>query len=107
MMANGYIKFIVAGTTETEQNIGILGVTTKKALTDSNTLILRAFNKEMPRKSEELYEYILVRMQQCKNRNFTLNNMSNADEIMKFKKLLDQGIITQQEFDKKKQELLN
>lgn len=32
---------------------------------------------------------------------------SSADEILKFKQLLDQGVITQEEFDKKKQQLLN
>ncbi len=32
---------------------------------------------------------------------------SAADEILKFKTLLDQGIITQQEFDTKKKQLLN
>lgn len=31
---------------------------------------------------------------------------SNADEIRKFKELLDDGILTQEEFDKKKKELL-
>ncbi len=33
--------------------------------------------------------------------------MSNADEIMKLKELLDKDVITQEEFDKKKKELLN
>lgn len=33
--------------------------------------------------------------------------MSTADEIQKYKDLLDQGAITQEEFDKKKEELLN
>lgn len=32
--------------------------------------------------------------------------MSNAEEIMKYKELLDSGIITQEEFDAKKRELL-
>lgn len=32
--------------------------------------------------------------------------LSVADEIMKFKRLLDEGAITQEEFDKKKKELL-
>lgn len=32
---------------------------------------------------------------------------SSADEIMKFKQLLDQGIITQEEFETKKKQLLN
>ena len=31
---------------------------------------------------------------------------SSADEIMKYKKLLDQGIISQEEFDAKKMQLL-
>lgn len=34
------------------------------------------------------------------------NPISNTDEILKFKKLLDEGIITQEDFEKKKQELL-
>lgn len=34
------------------------------------------------------------------------NNFSSADEILKFKQLLDQGIITKEEFERKKNELL-
>lgn len=36
-----------------------------------------------------------------------INNSSNADEIKKYKELLDMGAITQEEFDQKKKELLN
>ena len=32
--------------------------------------------------------------------------ISNADEILKYKKLLDMGIITQDEFEAKKKQLL-
>ncbi len=35
-----------------------------------------------------------------------VSSVSGADEIMKYKQLLDQGIITQEEFDAKKQQLL-
>lgn len=35
------------------------------------------------------------------------NNSSQADEILKFKNLLDQGIISEEEFDAKKKQLLN
>ena len=35
------------------------------------------------------------------------NTISTADEIMKFKKLLDSGIITREEFEVKKRQLLN
>jgi hypothetical protein len=33
--------------------------------------------------------------------------MSNAEELTKYKKLLDDRVITQEEFNKKKEELLN
>ncbi len=106
ILANGYIKFITAGTKETKQNIGILGNTKMNALSDENTLILRAFNKEIPKKSEEIYNYIMKKISECKNKNVNIINTSNADEILKFKKLLDESIITQEEFERKKQELL-
>ena len=84
----------------------MLGNTTFEASKDPNTLILRAFNKEIPKKSEEIYNYILKRMSECKNVMVATSQTSNADEILKFKQLLDQGIITQEEFERKKQELL-
>ena len=107
LWANGYLKFIIEGSTEVNQNLGFLGVTTTNPAKDSNTLILRAFNKEIPNKSEELYQYIIERMSECKKTNISDNTkFSEADEIMKFKKLLDEGIITQEEFERKKKELL-
>ena len=35
-----------------------------------------------------------------------IQETSNADELKKFKELLDSGIITQEEFDAKKKQLL-
>lgn len=101
---NGYIKFITPGTREINQNLGTLGDTTIEGIRDGNTLILRAFKKEIPKKSEEIYLYILKKISESKQNETT--NSSNADEIMKYKQLLDNGAITQEEFDKKKQELL-
>lgn len=89
---------------ETNQSIGLFGSTTIEAAKDQNTLILRAFNKEIPNKSEEIYLYILEKISKSKS-NGTFCN-STTDEILKFKQLLDSGIITQEEFEKKKQELL-
>ncbi|WP_294359375.1 PH domain-containing protein [uncultured Clostridium sp.] len=45
---------------------------------------------------------------QGKNSTVTqvINNTSAADELLKFKQLLDIGVLTQEEFDKKKKELL-
>ena len=39
--------------------------------------------------------------------NKSIASISVADEIFKFKKLLDDGVITQEEFDKKKKQLLD
>lgn len=41
------------------------------------------------------------------NGNVMQNSVSNADEIAKFKNLLDSGVITEEEFENKKKELLN
>ena len=41
------------------------------------------------------------------NKSSNVNNLnSNADELKKYKELLDSGIITQEEFDQKKKQLL-
>ena len=44
---------------------------------------------------------------ESKNAPVVVNNLSAADEIKKYKELLDLGIITQEEFDQKKKQLLN
>ncbi len=41
------------------------------------------------------------------NTDSSSENVSGADEILKYKQLLDQGIITQEEFDAKKEQILN
>lgn len=106
--ANGYIKFIVPGSKESNQRVTILG-TTMEAMQDPNSLILRAFNKNVPKESEEIYKYILQKIRENKESNecrITSNLNSSADEILKYKHLLDEGIITQEEFEKKKKDLL-
>ena len=59
--------------------------------------------------SEEIVNLIneLIRSRQANRGTATVvNSSSNADELAKFKKLLDDGIITQEEFDTKKKQLL-
>ena len=55
---------------------------------------------------KKIYNYIMKKISECKNNNVNIINTSNADEILKFKKLLDEGIISQEEFERKKQEIL-
>ena len=62
--------------------------------------------KQMP----EIAEYIKSRIEhykQAKNAPVSITNaVSPAEELKKFKELLDLGIITQEEFDAKKKQLL-
>ncbi len=54
--------------------------------------------------------FALLRMNETDARNEQNRKdreVNNAEAIRKYKELLDDGIITQEEFDKKKAELLN
>lgn len=105
IFANGYIKLIIAGTNDVNASVGILGSTLESSK-DPNTIILRAFNSTIPSLSEEVYKIILDKIN-ASNKQINMSQLSPADEILKFKKLLDDNIITQEEFSIKKQELLN
>ncbi len=62
-------------------------------------VIQEILNGNYDRKKEEIAEKAPIEIQ-------TSKNYSSADEIEKFKGLLDKGIITQEEFDAKKKQLL-
>ena len=55
----------------------------------------------------QLNELLNTRTQQALKGVHTINQQSNYDEIVKLKQLLDNGIITQEEFEAKKKQLLN
>ena len=58
-------------------------------------------------KMEEVANYAKERVDYYKNaRNAPVATSSPADELKKFKELLDMGIITQEEFEAKKKQLL-
>ena len=106
MMANGYIQFITNAEMAKNQKVGLLG-STVEATKDPNTVIVRAFSKETVRKSEEVYNEATKILSKYKQTiNFSHSNSSDADEILKFKNLLDQGIITEEEFLLKKKNIL-
>lgn len=104
-MINGYIKFIVAGTNDVNARVDLLSTTVESAQ-DPNTVILRAFNPKIPSESEKIYNIIMKKIEEYKGISNSNCNISSADEILKYKKLLDQGIITQEEFERKKNKLL-
>lgn len=60
---------------------------------------------------EEVYQYVKRRVDKAKNPGASAPAaaapaLSVADELLKFKQLLDMGVLTQEEFDAKKKELL-
>lgn len=55
---------------------------------------------------DEMYNKILAAIKKSGEKDVNANNLSSADEIKKFKDLLDSGVITQEEFNAKKKQLL-
>jgi hypothetical protein len=108
--ANGYIKFILRGVASGNAAVRLTGWSTAESAKDPNTLILRAFNKKTPVESEKAYDIVMKKISEAKSQSNvvaqTVQATSDADELTKFKKLLDDGIITQEEFDKKKAQIL-
>ena len=106
-MINGYMRFVTGGTVDFNSKSGLIK-TSKATTQDPNTVVLRAFKSSTPKMADEIYNLILQKINEAhSNAGTVVNQLSGADEIVKYKNLLDQGIITQEEFDKKKSELLN
>lgn len=60
--------------------------------------------KEIYNKCKSTFEEAKIKLSQS---TADISKTSSADEILKYKKLLDIGAITQEEFDKKKKQLLD
>ncbi|MCH5297029.1 MAG: SHOCT domain-containing protein [Ruminococcus sp.] len=105
-MTNGYMRFVTAGTVTYNSGTGLFA-TPKSSAQDPNTVILRAFNRKVPALSEEIYNFILQKISEVQTNTVMHTGVSGADEIAKYKALLDQGVITQEEFDNKKRQILN
>lgn len=90
----GYIQFVLMGSAESKR--GVTG-----AVHDENSVM---FSKKERDLVYELKDYIEYKISQ---KNAPQVTISTADEIMKFKGMLDSGIITQEEFDAAKKKFLN
>ncbi len=105
---NGYIKFLTPGTLGTSPRVSLMG-SSPESMQDENTVILRAFNSDTPKLSEDMYNLLMEKINISKSgpANSTTSAFSSADEILKYKQLLDASIISQDEFENKKKQLLN
>ena len=96
----GYIQFSVLGGVESRRGLN-------EAVDDENTV---TFDSPQTKTAEAIKNKIYELQNQAKGNNGVIQNIVNqvsgADEILKYKQLLDAGVLTQEEFDRKKQEIV-
>ena len=104
--SNGYFKIISSGTKDIDASVGLLS-SSMKSLKDPNTLILRAFTKDVSKKCDQAYELVMKQIEAVKSESDKkINSTSNLDEIKKLGELFKEGIITKDEFEQQKKKLL-
>ena len=100
-LSAGYIQFSIPGGNESKGGVF-------SAMSDENTVAISQ-NAQIYQ-IEEIVEYINKKIREVKSNSgastTVVNQISSADELKKFKELLDSGVITQEEFDAKKKQLL-
>ena len=94
-IAVGFIQFSYPGSIDRKD--GVTG-----AVNDENSIVVDNNNLA---KAKEVIQYLEERRSSLRTIN-QVQPISSADEIAKFKKLLDDGVISQEEFDAKKKQLL-
>ncbi|MQS88604.1 DUF4429 domain-containing protein [Lactobacillus salsicarnum] len=95
-VTNGYIQFGVLGGNESRS--GVFAATQ-----DENTVM---FTKKYLAEMQQFKQQI-ENIMYADNQPQPQSQSSIADEIMKLKSLLDQGVINQEEFEQQKNKLLN
>lgn len=96
-LAVGFIQFTFPGSGENKG--GVVG-----AVNDENSITVDYNNLAVAR---EIVAYIEKKREELKTSSVVVQqSVSAADEIKKFKELLDMGVISQEEFDSKKKQLL-
>ncbi len=92
---NGFIRFGIPGGRERYGGIS-------NTIEDGNSIV---FVKRENKVAEYIKEYIEERIAAVTPPRF-VQQISPADEVLKLKHLLDMGVLTQEEFDLKKKQLL-
>lgn len=99
----GYIQFSLPGGNENRGGVF-------SAMSDENTISLLAGDERIIQQAKEVVEFINQKIREVKAgtkaATTVIQQTSAADELKKFKELLDLGIITQDEFNAKKKQLL-
>lgn len=98
-MTTGYLQLVIKGSLENKG--GVLG-----AVKDENTILFGKKEDDQALKVKTIIE----RIKEKKNSRRSVsvqNTVSVADEIRKLKQLMDEGILTEEEFNKQKAVLLS
>lgn len=103
-LARGYIQFIMVGTKEVKS--GIIGGKIDENVVYSDSSFKKS-NKQINDDFEEIKKYIEDFNSNQNNTTVVQNVKSPVEQVKELKELLDMGAISQEEFDKKKKELLN
>lgn len=97
MWTNGFIQFGIMGGKEARGGIF-------NATQDENTVMIKAATNDSAREIKDYIEGIILN--RSKNKETVVQQVSPAEELKKFKELLDMGVISQAEFDAKKKQIL-
>jgi len=96
ILLNGKMQFSVSGEVATLQS--------KPGGFEENTIIFLKKQSSDFLKAKKMIEDLREKLEQ--NSNTVINQISSADELKKFLELKEQGIITEEEYNSKKKELL-
>ena len=94
-MMHGYIQFSINGAVEAKGDV-------MELLKDENTIVFAGNHLDDMLELKSIVESVNYSAQRADNKT----QYSSAAQIKEFKSLLDEGILTQEEFDLKKKQLL-
>jgi len=106
LMRYGYLRFVTAGTIRGASGGGVFSY--NQIMNDVDTLALM-YEKKRLDEYQKFHEFLMHKIREAKQpRGGTtvVNQASAADELLKYKQLLDSSVITQEEFDAKKRQLM-
>jgi len=107
-MKPGYLRFLTAGTIRGASGTSAFSMN-KHITNDVDTLTL-PFGKSRIDEYKKFYDFLMWKIRESKQPRggTTVVNQqaSAADELLKYKQLLDAGVLTQEEFDAKKRQLM-